>query len=86
MDRIPECIAQSGDKLFWDVDPMTLDPQRHEDFILGRVLSEGTLEMVQRVSMLLDLFTPGEFDPNQATQGGHPAALGGDFSRMHARF
>lgn len=24
-----------------------LDPKQHEDFILGRVLSEGTLEMVR---------------------------------------
>jgi hypothetical protein len=49
MDRIPECIAQAGAKLFWDVDPATLDPQKHEDFILGRVLSDGTLDMVQAV-------------------------------------
>jgi len=49
MDRIPDCIARAGDRLFWDVDPTTLDPQKHEDFILGRVLSEGTLEMVQAV-------------------------------------
>jgi hypothetical protein len=32
--------------LFWDIDPATLDPKLHEDFILGRVLSEGTEEMV----------------------------------------
>jgi hypothetical protein len=28
-------------RLFWDVDVATLDPELHEDFIVGRVLVEG---------------------------------------------
>lgn len=47
MRRIPQVILQSGNRMFWDVDVNVLDPSRHEDFILGRVLSEGTLEMVR---------------------------------------
>jgi hypothetical protein len=35
-----EILAAAGD-LFWDVDPSALDPERHEDFIVGRVLVEG---------------------------------------------
>jgi hypothetical protein len=53
MDRIPECVANAGNRLFWDVDPTALDPHAHEDFILGRVLSEGTLEMIQAVRALV---------------------------------
>jgi hypothetical protein len=33
--------------MFWDVDVQALDPERHEDFIFGRVLSEGTVEAVR---------------------------------------
>jgi hypothetical protein len=47
MERIPEVILNAGNRLFWDVDVAQLDPAKHEDFILGRVLSYGTLEMVQ---------------------------------------
>jgi hypothetical protein len=47
MQRIPEAILKAGTRLFWDVDVATLDPSQHEDFILGRVLSEGTTEMVR---------------------------------------
>jgi hypothetical protein len=47
MRRIPEAILQAGNRLCWDVDPRGLDPERHEDFVLGRVLSEGTAEMVR---------------------------------------
>lgn len=46
MDRIPEAILNAGNRLFWDIDPSQLDPHEHEDFILGRVLSEGTTEQV----------------------------------------
>jgi hypothetical protein len=47
MQRIPPVIQNAGNRLFWDVDPATLDPERHADFILGRVLSEGDWEMVR---------------------------------------
>jgi hypothetical protein len=47
MLRIPEVVQQAGRRLFWDVDAAALDPERHEDFILGRVLSEGDWEMVR---------------------------------------
>jgi hypothetical protein len=41
MRAIPaEILAQSA-RLFWDIDPRTLDPQQHEDFIIGRVLVEA---------------------------------------------
>jgi hypothetical protein len=47
VQRLPEAIFQAGRRLFWDVDVGRLDPVRHEDFIFGRVLSEGTEEMVR---------------------------------------
>ena len=47
MRRIPKAILKAGTRLFWDVDVATLDPRQHEDFIFGRVLSEGRLEQVQ---------------------------------------
>jgi hypothetical protein len=47
MQRVPEAILNAGNRLFWDVDVATLDPSKHEDFILGRVLSDGTTNMVR---------------------------------------
>lgn len=41
MRRIPEAILNAAPRLFWDVEVGALDPERHEHFILGRVLSEG---------------------------------------------
>jgi hypothetical protein len=41
MRSIPLAVREASARLFWDVDVATLDPERHEDFILGRVLSEG---------------------------------------------
>lgn len=29
--------------LFWDVDPSTLDPEQHEQFIIQRVVQRGSL-------------------------------------------
>jgi hypothetical protein len=47
MRRIPQVVKDAGARLFWDVDPASLDPEDHEDFILGRVLSEGDWESVR---------------------------------------
>jgi len=47
MQRIPELILNAGSRLFWDIDPASLDPVAHEDFIFGRVLSEGDETMVR---------------------------------------
>jgi hypothetical protein len=38
---IPAEILPRAPRLFWDVDTSGLDPERHEDFIVGRVLVEG---------------------------------------------
>jgi hypothetical protein len=38
---IPPEILAKATRLFWDVDPASLDPEAHEDFIVGRVLVEG---------------------------------------------
>lgn len=46
MRHIPDAILNAGNRLFWDVDITSLDPSKHEDFILGRVLSEGTTAAV----------------------------------------
>jgi len=35
-------VLAEASHLFWDVDPLELDPVKHEDFILGRVLSKGS--------------------------------------------
>ena len=47
MERIPDVILNAGTPLFWDVNVETLNPSTHEDFIFGRVLTEGTTEMVR---------------------------------------
>lgn len=41
MRAIPVEILARAPDLFWDVDPSALDPERPEDFILGRVLVDG---------------------------------------------
>lgn len=33
--------------LFWDVDPSGLDAEMHRDFVIGRILSAGTLESIR---------------------------------------
>ncbi|MCE9629960.1 MAG: hypothetical protein K8S94_04465 [Planctomycetia bacterium] len=33
--------------LFWDVDPRELDAEMHRDFVIGRILSAGTLESIR---------------------------------------
>jgi hypothetical protein len=45
--RIPLAVLAESRRLFWDVDPNTLDPARHEDFILGRVMSLGSWEAIR---------------------------------------
>lgn len=34
-------------RLFWDVDPETIDENRHRRFIIERVLQRGTLEDIR---------------------------------------
>lgn len=33
--------------LFWDVNPRELDAEMHRDFLIGRILSAGTLESIR---------------------------------------
>jgi hypothetical protein len=33
--------------LFWDTDPAAFDPVRHRDFILGRILSAGSMDAIR---------------------------------------
>lgn len=45
--ELPPVSQSQLRKLFWDVDLATLDPERHEDFILGRLLTEGDWGVVR---------------------------------------
>jgi hypothetical protein len=47
MRALPKELIASAPRLFWDVDVSALDPARHEDFIIGRVLVEGRWDDVQ---------------------------------------
>lgn len=47
MERIPDVIRLAGNRLFWDVDAAELDAHVHGDFICGRVLSDGNIELVR---------------------------------------
>jgi hypothetical protein len=42
MNRVPSEVLAESRHLFWDIDPATLDPHRHADFVIGRVLSKGS--------------------------------------------
>jgi hypothetical protein len=42
MRRIPPEVLTEAARLFLDVDPAAIDPERHADFIFGRVLSNGS--------------------------------------------
>ena len=33
--------------LFWDIDPTGIDAEMHRDFVIGRILSAGTLESIR---------------------------------------
>jgi hypothetical protein len=41
--RLPPCLMA----LLWDVDPNTIEPTTHEAFVLGRILSAGTLDAIR---------------------------------------
>lgn len=43
---LPDVVRAQLSRLFWDVGSGRLDPERHEDFILGRLLNEGDWEVV----------------------------------------
>jgi hypothetical protein len=47
MRNVPPELIGRASRLFWDVDVARIDPENHEDFILGRVLTEGRWEDVQ---------------------------------------
>jgi hypothetical protein len=44
---IPSEILAKSRRMFWDVDLRALDPEKHEDFIVGRVLVEGDWSCVR---------------------------------------
>jgi hypothetical protein len=50
---IPSEVLSESQRLFWDVDVRALDPEAHEDFILGRVLTEGSWEAIHAVRAAL---------------------------------
>ncbi|MGH7435083.1 MAG: DUF6922 domain-containing protein [Polyangiaceae bacterium] len=49
MRGLPPEVEARRATLFWDVDSTRLDPEKHEDFILGRVLVEGDWECVRAI-------------------------------------
>jgi hypothetical protein len=51
VERIPDEVIKEAPHLFWDVDPATLDPAKHEDFILGRVLSKGSWAALRAIRL-----------------------------------
>ncbi len=59
--------------LFWDIDPRTLDMERHAKYIVGRVLELGTL---QDWRLLCRRFTlPGIIEIAQKLRSLDPKAL-----------
>jgi hypothetical protein len=47
MERLPELVVRNAARLFWDAAVERIDPERHEDFVIGRVLSQGDWETVR---------------------------------------
>src|SRR5436190_8881851 len=47
MRVLPPEVAAQASRLFWDVDVRAIDPTLHEDFIIGRVLTEGNWRSVR---------------------------------------
>lgn len=39
----PDCIA----RLLWDVDPGSVDPERHSDYLIERVMQRGGFEAMR---------------------------------------
>ena len=40
-------LSQLSPQLFWDVDPDSIDPEAHADFLIVRVMERGTLDDVR---------------------------------------
>ena len=53
MHSLPPEVADRADRLFWDVDLSSLDPEQHEDFIVARVLMEGDWTTVRALRRVL---------------------------------
>ena len=53
MDNLSAADFSNG--LFWDIDPATLDCEKHVAYIVGRVLEAGTLEDWQLLCKRLSL-------------------------------
>lgn len=45
----PQLIASLSRHVFWDTDPISIDPDRHGDFVIVRVMDRGTLADVRAV-------------------------------------
>lgn len=54
---IPETIAW----LFWDVDPQTIDLERHADYVLERVMSRGDLAAMRWLARTISTTAMADF-------------------------
>jgi hypothetical protein len=43
----PQFIGRLSRHVFWDTDPASIDPERHENFVIARVMDRGTLDDVR---------------------------------------
>jgi hypothetical protein len=53
VERIPDEVIAEASHLFWDVDASRLDPTKHEDFILGRVLAKGSWAALRAIRLVV---------------------------------
>lgn len=47
MEKSLKDMLRNNSPLFWDVDPTTLEPEKHKRYIMHRVMDYGTLENVR---------------------------------------
>ena len=45
----PPLIDRLSRHVFWDTDPVSIDPERHGNFVIARVMDRGTLADVRTV-------------------------------------
>lgn len=66
-------VMEFSRTLFWDVDPATIDPKKHDQYIIDRVLDFGEMDEVRWLSRFYDtssirkvLLTSRDISPKSA--------------------
>jgi hypothetical protein len=59
--RVAQPLPEEIQKLFWEVDPTSVDPARHADYVMERVMSRGDWQAMAWLRRTYSQLELGEF-------------------------